>query len=284
MSNDNNLGGILAWHKVGEMPAERILLKLLLYGDSGVGKTWTACTAPAPCFLLAEPNGLNTIRAANPDAVVVQCDEAHGGMNTVRNFVRAAKDGELAAATGCKTVVIDSLNELQRMLRDEILASKVGTQGAGQFTLQDWGVLTDRMRGMVRAFRDLPFNVIGITHAEAADSDVGGARFIKPMFQGKALPNEIAGYFSAVGMQYREPGKNDAGDAVTHRRILLEGPPSVVSKGLPGLEPIEGVNLQVWLEKINSYESSGDPSAPTPCATSPRKRSGRAAAANSIRS
>lgn len=262
--------GILNWTKVGDMPAESILLKLLLYGDSGAGKTHCASTAPNPCYLLTEPNGLPTIRAANPDAVVVQADEANGGLDTVREFLKAARSGELRSATNCDTIVVDSLNELQRMLRDEILRSKRGTPADGIFAIQDWGVLTDRMRGLVRAFRDLPFHVVGITHANATDNEATGERYVQPMFQGKSLPNEIAGYFSAVGLMYRERVADAEGQLVVHHRVLLEGPASVVSKVLPGLDSVEVPDISDWLKRMAQassdslprYAASSDPTAP----------------------
>jgi hypothetical protein len=244
---------VLKWTKVSDMPASSVLLKLLLYGDSGTGKTWCASTSPNPCFLLTEPNGLPTIRAANPGAVVIQADEAHGGMNTVREFLRAAKDGSLKKETGCETVVLDSLNELQRMIRDEIMATKKGTAQEAVFSLQDWGTLTDRMRGLVRAFRDLPFHIVGITHADAQQDEAAGTRHVLPMFMGRSLPNEIAGYFSAVGLMYRDRSKADDGGVLTHHRVLLKGPPSVVCKGLPGLEPIEEPDLRGWLARMAAF-------------------------------
>ena len=246
---------VLKWTKVGDMPSDNVRLKLLLYGDSGTGKTWTASTAPVPVFLLTEPNGLPTIRASRPDAVVVQADEGHGGMDTVRAFLRAAKDGTLARETGAQTCVLDSLNELQRMIRDEIMAGKNGTPQEGTFTLQDWGTLTDRMRQLVRAFRDLPLHVVAITHAETQVDD-NSVRHVKPQFQGKSLPNEISGYFSAVGLQYRERKIDEDGTPTTAHRVLLTGPPTVLSKGLPGLAAVEEPDLQLWLRKLAAYDGS----------------------------
>jgi len=275
---------ILNWTKVGDMPASSILIKLLLYGDSGAGKTWCASTAPKPCFLLTEPNGLPTIRASNPDAVVVQADEANGGMTTVRNFLRAAISGELAEQAGCQSIVIDSLNELQRMLRDEIMAGKRGTPQAGTFTLQDWGTLTDKMRGLVRAFRDLPFHVVGITHASAATDEASGIRYVQPMFQGKSLPNEIAGYFSAVGFMYREHAALEGTDELqVQHRVLLEGPASVLSKVLPGLDAVEVPDIGSWLERMAAHEPGVKPTPRKAAAdpTAPPKKKSRRAAANS---
>ena len=248
---------VLNWMAVKDMPSDQVRLKLLLYGDSGTGKTWTASTGPRPVFLLTEPNGLPTIRVSAPDAVVIQADEGHGGMDTVRAFLRAAKDGTLQRETSCETVVLDSLNELQRMLRDEIIASKVVPAGGeAKFTLKDWGTLTDRMRGLVRAFRDLPMHVVAITHADSHVEEATGERHVQPQFQGRALPNEIAGYFSAVGLMFRERTQDEDGNPSTKHRVLLNGPANILCKSLPGLEAIEKPDLKDWLEKLSSFANS----------------------------
>jgi hypothetical protein len=241
---------VLNWSRVGEMPAADVKVKALLYGDSGAGKTHAASTAPRPCYLLTEANGLPTIKAANPDAVVVQASD----MDTVRAFFKAALDGSLAKETGCQTIVLDSLTELQRMLRDEIIASRKGQPGGEAFSLQDWGTLTDRMRKLVRTVRDLPFHVVCIALA-ASDNDEGtGQRFTQPAFDGKKLPNEIAGYFSLVGYVYRDRVKADDGTVSVQHRVLLQGPPTLLTKGLPGLDAVEAPNLSAWLAKLNGEQ------------------------------
>ena len=39
---------VLNWSRVGEMAAQEVKVKALLYGDSGAGKTHAASTAPHP--------------------------------------------------------------------------------------------------------------------------------------------------------------------------------------------------------------------------------------------
>lgn len=252
MAGNGQKGGVLKWVRVGQMSSSQLLIKILVFGDSGAGKTRLASTAPNVCYLLTEPNGMATIRVANPNAVVVQADDANGGLDTVREFLRAARSGELKRQTGCETIAIDSLLELQRMLRDEIMRSKRGgTQGA-RFTLQDWGILNDKMRSLVRAFRDLPFHVIGITHASAQTNESGDQRWVAPMFQGKALPAEIAGYFSCVGYVYRQVERGeDKTQMKVHQRVMFQGPETMMIKTLPGLEPIEEPDVKRWIANIN---------------------------------
>lgn len=248
---------VLNWSKVGSLDASDVKVKALIYGDSGSGKTHCASTAPKPCFLLTEANGLPTIRAANPDAVVVQAND----METVRAFFKAAMDGTLAKETGCETIVLDSLTELQRMLRDEIVASRKGTVGGEQFSLQDWGTLTDRMRKMVRTVRDLPFHIVCIALAASENDETTGQRYTQPSFDGRKLPNEIAGYFSLVGFVYRDRAKSDDGTITINHRVLLQGPPSLLTKALPGLDAIEQPNVSAWLRKLNGAPTADEPVA-----------------------
>jgi hypothetical protein len=242
---------VLNWSRVGEMATQEVKVKALLYGDSGAGKTHTASTAPRPCYLLTEANGLPTIRAANPDAVVVQAND----MDTVRAFFKAAMDGTLAKETGCQTIVLDSLTELQRMLRDEIVASRKGQVGGEAFSLQDWGTLTDRMRKLVRTVRDLPFHVVCIALAASETDEASGQRYTQPAFDGRKLPNEIAGYFSLVGYVYRERSKAEDGTVSVQHRVLLQGPPTLLTKGLPGLDPVEPPNVTAWLAKLSGEQA-----------------------------
>jgi len=257
---------VLSWSRVGEMAAQDVKVKALLYGDSGAGKTHAASTAPRPCYLLTEANGLPTIKAANPDAVVVQAHD----MDVVRAFFKAALDGSLARETGCETIVLDSLTELQRMLRDEIIASRKGQPGGEAFSLQDWGTLTDRMRKLVRTVRDLPFHVVCIA-LSASDNDEGtGQRYTQPSFDGKKLPNEIAGYFSLVGYVYRERAKGEDGTVTVQHRVLLQGPPTLLTKALPGLDPVEPPDICAWLAKLHGERpvaAAAQAAAPAPART-----------------
>ena len=240
---------VLSWTKVGAMDASDVKVKALLYGDSGAGKTTAGATAPKPCYLLTEANGLPSIRQANPDAVVVQASD----MDTVRQFFKAAMDGTLAKETGCQTIVLDSLTELQRMLRDEIVASRKGQVGGEAFSLADWGTLTDRMRKLVRTVRDLPFHVVCIALASSENDEATGQRYVQPSFDGRKLPNEIAGYFSVVGYVYRERQKGEDGTVTVAHRVLLAGPPTLLTKSLPGLDPVEQPNISAWIAKLHGH-------------------------------
>lgn len=249
---------VLKFQTCRELGVGGLMVKVLLYGDSGAGKTHTSVTAPKPCVLLTEPNGILSIQASNPDAIVVDVTRiaAENGtkpMDVVRDFFRAAMDGTLRE-TGCKTVIIDSLTELQRMLRDEILSQKAqGGNSNVQWTLQDWGTLTDRLRKLVRMIRDLPFHVVATALADA-DTDQNENRYVVPSFQGKKFPNEIAGYFSLVGYVYRQRIKEaDDQEEVLRHKVLFSGPSTYLTKNVAPLEAVEAPNVDAWIQAIQAY-------------------------------
>lgn len=51
--------------------SEQQVLKVLIYGDSGTGKTTWGALCPEPMILLTEPQGRQAIAAANPEAEIV---------------------------------------------------------------------------------------------------------------------------------------------------------------------------------------------------------------------
>lgn len=268
---------VLTYKTVSELGTENIHAKILVYGDSGAGKTFLGCTAPNPCVLLTEPNGMLTIAAANPQAVVVQAND----LQTVHDFMRDAMDGSLREATGCDTIVIDSLTELQRMLRDDIMASKGGAGSANvRWTLDDWSTLTDRMRKLLRMIRDLPFHVVAIALAEV-NTDENDARYVVPAFQGKKLANEVAGYFSLVAYIYRQMETKADGTTELEHRALMRGPSTYITKTVPGLESLEICDVSDWLERTASAPVSAEVSTgPTKGEKKSRRRRNNSTSGN----
>ena len=257
---------VLNFKSLREMGEENLHLKVFLYGDSGAGKTHASTTAPKPCILLTEPNGRLTIHSSNPDTIVVDVMREGAERNCpplqiVREFFKAAMDGSLKEQTGCETIVLDSLTELQRMLHDEILDQKRGSSKAEvMFTLQDWGILTDRMRKMIRAIRDLPFHIVCTALAQNETNDSTGDRYVIPSFQGKKMPNEIAGYFSIVGYVFRQEEKDDDGNRNLAHKVLLCGPSTYITKTVAPLAAVEEPDITAWLAKIQGGHAESNSS------------------------
>lgn len=215
--------------------------KILLYGDSGAGKTWLSSTCKNVAVLLTEDNGLQSIRHANPDAQVFLVHN----VNEFREFMMMALKGELKAM-GIETIVFDGLTEIQRLMKDEILAKK-----GGVMAIQDWGDLTERMRKLMRMLRTLDYNVIATALMSAELEEATGIRRIAPAFEGKKLGNEVAQYFNLVGyVSRRSIGQDEHGAPKFERFVTFDGPAKVICKSC---FPITGTltgPVQPWLDTL----------------------------------
>ena len=244
--------------------------KILVFGPSGSGKSYLASRAGSlvkgdahgrVAVLLLEPNGLPSIRYANPNALVVLAYEPkrYGKAETwdvVEQFLRDALDGSLAAA-GVTTLVVDSLIELQRVWRDKVLVED-GVErkrlALHKMTQQQWGSWTERFRRLIRAFRDLPYNLVCVNLPQNETDEEGNVTAVVPSFDGKKLPGEIAQYFSAVGYTFKRAKKRQEGEKLVddgvEYRVMFQTGTKIVVKPLPGLDAIEVPEPLVWFAKI----------------------------------
>lgn len=260
----------LKYDTAASMAGTNLLVKILLMGRSGAGKSWLGATAVADggkiAVLLTEANGLASITRCNPDAIVVRAyDPAAYGKTTsfevVQEFILDAHSGVLANL-GVKSIVIDSATEIQRIIRGQILREKDQHKNPGyQFSQQDWGLLTERMRRFARTVRDLPYHVVFITLSDEKVSEDEGIDYVRPSFEGQKLPGEIAQFFSAVGYVFKRqitrPKADGSGDEkVTEHAVLFQGPSRYVVKPVHPLRDVEVANVADWIRRIREVPAT----------------------------
>jgi hypothetical protein len=176
--------------------------KILIWGNSGSGKSWLSATAPKPLVILTEANGAVSIGHSNKDADIVVIDNA----DDLRQIAIMAKSGKLSQY---KTLVFDSLTECQKLFKDEIVGNR------DTLKIQEWGLLANRMLKFIRLIRDLPFHIVCTALADKNTDDQGGILNNLPQFEGKKTANEIMQYFSAVGYLF------GANDLIDEKQILV---------------------------------------------------------------
>ena len=177
----------------------------LVYGESGVGKTVFASTAPRPILWLEAEGGTHSIPDVNGiDVATVQ------SLDTYRETLRF-----LDANPGLyQTLVVDSLTESSAGLMTEIMDATVRADEARdkyEPQFKEWRRLTEVMREIVRAYRDLPINTV-ITALQREDVDeMSGRVKVRPRLS-PALADEMPGYMDFVGYMY---SKGDVIDVKT---------------------------------------------------------------------
>ncbi len=132
-------------------------LTIVVHGESGVGKSYFADTAPAPRLILDVEGGTKFTPSekiewdprldppAATDSVVVKVRDL--------SAVQQAFQWLNAGQHPFQSVIIDSLTEAQKRAVDQIA-------GTAQMKTQDWGSLLRKMEQMVRAFRDLTMHPV----------------------------------------------------------------------------------------------------------------------------
>jgi hypothetical protein len=177
-----------------------------VHGESGVGKSWLGDTCPGPRLLIDvegraeytksrkiywDPRS-EPVPAAFPDGSPIDTDTTV--VVTVRDYPAFVQVYSWLASGQhyFRSVIIDSLSELQQRCMDSI----TGTEQARQ---NDWGELLRKMDHTVREYKDLrthPTNPIDVLLFVSGTQMRDG--MFRPMLQG-SISNRLAYHFDLVG-------------------------------------------------------------------------------------
>ena len=200
--------------KAGDALGGSVKGKILIYGQSGSGKSWLGVTSPSPLVLLTEKNGFASIAHSNPDAQVIECDK----IEDIYAAIRAIKSGEISEF---ETLVIDSLTNAQTMIKSRILARS----GKKRLQIQDWGDLAGETLSLIEGLRSLDCHVVCIALRDDELVSETGRRYTYPLFEGKKTKNNISQFFNVIGDLSRETG-----DKGISRTLLFDGDESILCK------------------------------------------------------
>lgn len=238
---------------------------MLIYGEFGAGKTYfggTAADSPdtAPVLVVDVEGGTMTLRGRNIDVVQV----------------RRMKDLEHIHDTIAadihryyKTVIIDSLTELQKLDMRTVMKQqhdkKPDTTDIYVPSQREWGKSGERVRMIIRAFRDLPVNTIVTALLTELKDERTGAVSFHPSLPGK-LRAEVPGFFDIVGLLSTYTEKEDNKEVV-HRQIQFAKTAKVAAKDRTNAlgDVMKNPTIPMLWEKINNISyTNGDGEADTP--------------------
>lgn len=235
-----------------QSPAESIdWLNLLIYGDPGVGKTKLCGTAQdhpdtSPILFLDVEGGSVTLRKRK-DIDVIQIRSMQQVQEVQNKLFKQPK-------MYYKTVIIDSLTELQKLdmrtVMKEQWNKKPDSTDIYVPSPREWGKSGERVRMVVRDYRDLPCNVICTALLATDQSESGKITSYHASLPGK-LKSEIPGFFDIVCWMRAVEGS----DGIV-RTLQTTKTEKVVAKDrtdtLPGL--IESPSIPLIWEIIHNQE------------------------------
>jgi hypothetical protein len=160
-------------------------INLLLYGNSGTGKTWYAGTAPKP-LVLDFDGGIITLR--NKDIAYIPREEMSTWKKALKVIDEAMESKEF------ETIVIDSFTVLSMICMEHVLKFN----GVDTARIQDYGQQIRLLQGLIDTLTsNYPDkNLIVICHAEPVQDDFGKID-IRPLVVGK-FSSRISLFFDEV--------------------------------------------------------------------------------------
>ena len=156
-------------------------VKIIVYGQAGAGKTSLIPTLPTPIILSAEA-GLLSIQKSNlPYIEIKSMDDLKAA------YLWLAKSDD---AKAYESIAIDSISEIAEVvLVAEKKANKDGRAAYGEMG----AIMTD----LIRAFRDLPKNVLFSAKMEKSQDEMGRMLY-SPSMPGNKIGQSLPYFFDEV--------------------------------------------------------------------------------------
>lgn len=219
-------------------------IKMLIYGESGSGKTSLAGTIKEPVLLISAESGLLTLRDKEIDVIDISQDD-NGVM--IAKEKRISRLGEVYnylltddARKKYKWIFIDSLTEISQNLIEQLNSEFPERKDS----LVMYGENSKRMRSLIKSFRDIPYYNVAMVALSTIDKDENGIRFTTFDLVGN-FAAKLPGFFDEVFyLHVDKDGK---------RALITEKSERVIAKDRSGkLGKIEAPDLSIIASKINA--------------------------------
>lgn len=237
--------------KLASLTSRQTWWKMLFYGKHGIGKSLLAATAAdyepfQDVFIVAAEKGEMTLDTT--DRIKHKANLFPVPINTIGELEQVKQwliahclrrdqnnEAELkrlelmvgldnpGPAKRFKTVIIDTVTELQAFSIYKVKGMGVDTKLDAALKKSDWDDFNDileRMKLIMRAYRDLPMNVIFLAQ-ELYNQNETKKWIFAPQLQGK-MSTQIQGFVDVVGYLTKAEIQEEEGKSLEVRRLFLQ--------------------------------------------------------------
>lgn len=220
-------------------------MKVLIYGNSGTGKTCAACSWPIPILYLDFDSKVDSAAAFYADdkarleqievrdlSSKMEHDPIEEMLKIIdKELIPQQKTGKMLY----KTLVIDSLTTFSSAVLNHIVRTNPGIkrvvskQGA-QPGMQDFGILKRELTKLIPGILSLPLNVIMLAHVKTERDELTGEMIRGPHMDG-SFAADLPIYFKEVYRTFVENKKYLAqtqSDARYNCRTQIRGLPEII--------------------------------------------------------
>jgi hypothetical protein len=229
----------------------------LIYGEPGVGKTVLLGSCDAvpemrKMLILDVDGGTLSIKDSYPNVERLQ-------ITKFAQLQRVYDDLFNDAGHGFQTVAIDTGTEAQKINMNVIMAKAVAAAAdKGEVrdpevpSFREWGISGEQMRGLIRAYRDLPMNFFMTCHVKDDKNEQTGAVKKSPDLPGK-LARQIPGFFDLCLYMYSKEIEKD-GEKKDLRLLCSAATEKIVAKDRSAKLPkiIQQANMKYIYTTVTS--------------------------------
>lgn len=233
-----------------EKAAQEQGFKLIVYGQSGSGKTYLASTLPGKTIILSAEGGLLSLSDFKIDCININ------NSDELREAYKYLKSPE---GDKYQNIVLDSISEIgQQILIEEMNNPK--HKGNGQAA---YGEMAERVIALCKGFRDMSGkNVVFIAQSERQKDESTGMTLLWPSLPGNKAANRLPYLFDMILLL--KIGRDADGNVI--RTLQTSGDNQVIAKyrGKAGaLSQYEPADLTAIFNKINNATGDNKPKETT---------------------
>lgn len=230
-------------------------VNILVYGDSGTGKTVLGGTAPNALFLSTEQGTISAKRQGSKAKVwrIMKWEDLEEAFKWLRDN----------PDHGFEWVVLDSVTKMQEQLKRDVLEKRVQKRGDSDEDIPeiaDHQKFQNKFKRFITAFVELPVNVL-FTATTMRREDEEGEDLVLPNIDGKgyAIANYACAEMDVVGYYGVSKG-NKKNNGETIRRFVAQSTPPYFAKDRYDVlgKWLDNPTMPMIIGLIEGDSSSGD--------------------------